>query len=63
METPPSTNPYSMRSADERQPTLVTRARAQSFPYFLSYVRKIDPGLGRPYSQKYGLLLNPKREC
>jgi hypothetical protein len=25
---------------DERQPTLVIRARAQSFPYFLSYVAK-----------------------
>jgi hypothetical protein len=36
----PFNHPYSMHSANERQPTLVTRARAQSFPYFLSCAAK-----------------------
>ena len=36
----PFNHPYSMHSANERQPTLVTRARAESFPYFVSCAAK-----------------------
>src|SRR5947208_3199781 len=52
----PFNHPYSMHSANERQPTLVTRARAQSSPTSSVALLKIDPGFGRPYWQKYGLL-------
>src|SRR5438552_8572951 len=52
----PFNHPDSMHSANERQPTLVTRARAQSSPTSSVALLKIDPGFGRPYWQKYGFL-------
>jgi len=47
----------------ERADTHSPRKNAGFPPLFSVALLKIDPGFGRPYRQKYGLLQIAKREC